>query len=59
MNIDEAHKILAEQDTTDPARALEAVAAVARHWAIAHPSLLSVAEDLEQVAQELRRRLQR
>lgn len=32
--------------------------AVARHWAIAHPSLLSVAEELEQVAQELRRRLQ-
>lgn len=55
MTLDEARKILADEDASDPALALEAIAVWARHNAIAEPRLLSVAEDLEGVAEDLRK----
>jgi hypothetical protein len=55
MSIEEARAILAAQDTTDTARSLLAVSVWARFHGIAAPRLLAVAEDIEAVAESLRK----
>lgn len=54
MTLEEARRILAERDTSDPARAIEAVARVLRFEGIADPSLLTIAGQLESVVDSLR-----
>lgn len=53
MTLEQAREIIKAQDTTDTAKALQAVAVIARFYAISHPRLLETATDLEQLADEL------
>jgi hypothetical protein len=53
MNIDEARKILKNEDCADPKRALEAVAVVLRRQGLADRRFLKIAGDIESIADEL------
>jgi hypothetical protein len=53
MKLDEARRLMKEQDTSDPARALEAVAAVVRHYGLADARLRAIADNVQKVADEL------
>ena len=55
MTLEEARRILAEQDDSDPARAIEAVAVLLRFEGIADAKLLSIAESLESVVDSIRK----
>lgn len=55
MTLDEARAIVAAEDDSDPARALEAVAMILRFNAISEPKLLDIAQTIEQVAGDLGR----
>lgn len=50
MQLEEARRILAAQDTTDTGKALQAVATVLRFHGITDPALLPIAEQIEDVA---------
>ncbi len=54
MTLDEARAIVAAQDDTDPARAMEAVTIVLRFNAISEPRLLAIAAITEEVAEQMR-----
>jgi hypothetical protein len=54
MTLDEARAIVAAQDTADLARALDALATVLRFDGISAPKLVTIAEDLEGIARDLR-----
>lgn len=53
MTLEQAREILRTQDDSDTAKALQAVAVVARFYGIAHPRLLEVAQSMEKLADEL------
>jgi hypothetical protein len=54
LTLEEARRIVAEQDMRDPARAIAAVALVLRFEGIANAALLPIAGRLESVADSLR-----
>lgn len=54
LTLEEARRILADCDTSDPARAIAAVAMVLRFEGIADAKLLPIAGQLESVADSLR-----
>jgi hypothetical protein len=54
MTLQEARRILADDDTSDPARAIEAVAVWLRFEGIADPKLLTIASDLESLVESMR-----
>lgn len=53
MTLEEARAIVAGQDSSSPARAVQAVAMVLRFSAISEPRLLGIAATLETLAGEL------
>lgn len=53
MNLEEARRIVATEDTSDLAKALQAVALIVRHHGIADPTLLPIAGQIEDVAATL------
>lgn len=55
LTLQEARRIMANCDTSDPARAIAAVALVLRFEGIADASLLPIAGQLESVAASLRK----
>lgn len=54
MTLEEARRIVSEQDTSDHIAAIEAVAVLLRFNGIADPSLLPIAQSLESVVNEQR-----
>ena len=56
MTLEEARRIVADEDASDPIAAIEAVALVVRFEAIANRRLLPVAEEMEAVAQRMKDR---
>lgn len=52
MTLEEARRIVANEDASDPIKALEAVAMLLRFKGIAEPRLLPVADALEAAARE-------
>lgn len=54
LTLEEARRIVAEQDMCDPARTIAAVALVLRFNGIANAALLPIAGQLESVADSLR-----
>jgi hypothetical protein len=53
MTLEEARRIVADQDESDSARALEAVAVILRFEGIADARFLPIAERMEKLAAEL------
>ena len=53
MTLEEARRIVSEQDVSNPAMAIEAVALVLRFEGIADPRLLPVAASLEGIKDRL------
>lgn len=53
MDLQQARRIVAEEDASDPAMALTAVAVLLRFHGISDPRLVGIAESLEGVAGEL------
>jgi hypothetical protein len=54
LTLPEARRIIAECETSDPERAIEAVAVLLRFEGIADKKLIPIAEQLEGVARSLR-----
>jgi hypothetical protein len=53
MTLEEARRIVADQDASDPAQSLEAVAVIVRFEGIADARYLPIADRLEKLAAEL------
>jgi hypothetical protein len=53
MDLEQARRIVAEEDKFEPALALEAVAVILRFHGVSDPRFVGIAESLESVAAEL------
>lgn len=54
MNIEEARRIVATQDTTDPIQTLDAIATILRLYGIVDAKQIRIAEEIESVSAALR-----